>query len=139
MTTSCNGFTCDTNGKDCRTRCTSPSDCAKGFVCSSDKCIRLAGACSADGVEVVAADGSTTTCAPFRCRDGACLSACESSADCGPGTVCDLGSKACATAPPAEGDDGGCAVSGVGRSVPSSLAAFAMALAAIARRRRPRV
>jgi hypothetical protein len=75
-------------------------------------------------------------CGPFACSEalGACFTQCVASTDCAAGFVCDTASARCVAAPPEE-DGGGCVLS-PRRQLSSFFAgAFALAFAAVVRRR----
>jgi len=129
----CGGYTC-TAGK-CRSDCATNSDCAPKYLCQAGKCEPAGTSCSEDGTAVLGGDGATFACAPYRCRDGACVARCSSAVDCINDTVCDA-SGACVPRPPREGvtDDGGCA-HGASRET-SSLLALAVLLGLARLRRR---
>jgi len=99
----------------CRTRCSTNAECAAGFACSSGTCV-AAGLtiCSADGLSSIGKDGTTTSCAPYRCgKSGECVTHCTVSTDCVTGLVCD--GESCVpprepTASPTT-NNGGCSMS----------------------------
>jgi hypothetical protein len=134
----CAPFAC--KGTHCAASCASDDDCAKGNRCDvgTGTCVSR-GAC--DGAHtVVGTDGSETECAPYRCDDQGCKSACETSEDCTSQAICD--GKQCVLVPAASSDGGGCAATG-GAQRGGSGASFAglagfstMFFAAIAARRR---
>ncbi len=69
--------------------------------------------CSADGASVIETDGTSTSCTPYVCSEGACRTGCAVSSDCALGNVCDtsLGAGQCIEASQAsavQGDTGGC-------------------------------
>jgi hypothetical protein len=108
-TATCDGYACK-DGTTCRTNCTDDSHCATDFHCLRGKCAKQSGTCSADGTSVVAADGTTTSCAPYRCKDAVCQSACASTDECQAPAICDTALSTCvAEAAPDAGstDDGG--------------------------------
>jgi len=136
ITSSCEGFKCEPDGKACKTICTSADDCTTGNDCFAAKCTPKKETCSTDGASIVRTDGTTTPCAPFVCKAGACVTACGASSDCSAGLVCDVPTATCiaptAATPPTE-DDGGCAMGNRGTTAAWVLVAI---VAAMARRRR---
>jgi len=136
--TACAPFGCATDGKACATSCATLDECAPGFLCIDTKCVKPTARCSDDGVSVVDAAGRAASCAPLRCRDGACLDKCATSGDCVTGTVCD-GDGRCILAPstaPTGSDEGGCAISS--RSAGGRGVSLLVLLLVLRRRRRPR-
>jgi len=136
----CSAYACDSDTKTCKTRCAADADCAEGHACVGGACVRKTASCSEKGESVVGGDGVAKTCAPYVCRDAVCLSACESSADCAVGLLCDVGTKVCrAPEVPADPADsgGGCSASRapVGGSLWALFGAVASVLT-LARRRR---
>jgi len=108
ITSSCAGFACD--GAACKTTCASAADCVAGFVCDgAGKCTRAASVCASDGLSVISASGTSSSCAPYRCNGGKCLAECQSTADCQAGLSCDPTTHGCATVVTEEGG-GGCAM-----------------------------
>jgi hypothetical protein len=143
--TSCAGYACAADGKSCRTSCTGDADCTGTNKCQSGKCAPPpATTCSADGLSVVQADGTTKSCAPMLCRGSDCIVKCNSTDDCVTPNVCD-GAGSCVAPPSTSNDSGGCAVAGDvaargGRPWIPALASLTAisSLAARARRRRRR-
>ncbi|MGZ3421023.1 MAG: Kelch repeat-containing protein, partial [Polyangiales bacterium] len=128
--TSCSPFGCA--GTACATSCTTAGDCAAGFLCHAGSCESPKADCSPDLRSIVDGAGRSASCAPFLCRDGACLSSCTTSDDCAPGTLCNTG--ACVAAPIAAQDtSSGCAFGGRSRTA-SMLGLLAVALL-VSRRR----
>lgn len=102
----CAPYRCAADGGACATSCTDESGCAAGFECKAGACVKGSGKrCSDDGLAVVDGEGNRASCAPLRCRAGACLTACASSDDCIGGTACADG---VCVAPTAASEDGGC-------------------------------
>ena len=137
VTATCEAYTCSDDGARCRTSCAKESDCASGFYCQVDKCVKRAAACSQDNASSIPNGGTAVPCAPYRCvESGACGSSCHTSDECAAGFVCDP-SGTC-VAPPAAGDEGGCAygASSHGRRAGAGLLLVAMAISAVTRRRR---
>lgn len=132
----CGGFACDGDTR-CRTACSAPEHCQKGYVCLAGKCEPEVSRCSEDGTGVVDALGNAKSCAPLVCKGGVCLSTCTGTPDCAPGFLCDNGScvEPAKTVPPADGgteESGGCSTSHAPHGGPS----FALALVALALLRR---
>ena len=135
----CFPFVCGTDS--CLNGCSSDSDCADGNVCEGGTCV--SGNTCEDDVTVREATGGTQSCIPFRCVAGACQGFCASTDQCAPGFVCDTG-QGQGVCVPAQGtgevpeDEGGCGCAVPGQSVPGSrgLAALALAVLVVLRRRR---
>ncbi len=86
MNVSCAPYVCGESR--CLSSCQKDSDCSSGHVCQSGHCLPPPSAhCSGDST-LESADGSTQACAPFICRDGACLDACTSDSECSGGARC---------------------------------------------------
>jgi N-acetylneuraminic acid mutarotase len=133
----CATYACDTTTRACKTHCTVDGDCATGHGCVNGACVRKTASCSASGESVVSADGVESSCAPFVCRDDKCLGACETSADCAPGLLCDDATKGCkAPAAPTESNDAGGGCSAGGRGGGASWLVLALLGAALTLRRR---
>ena len=131
--TSCVPYGCTESG--CRTSCSVTEQCAAGFQCREGVCEAVRTTCSADETSVVGSDGSSSSCAPFVCRAGACIGRCESSADCSGDTVCDAEGRCVPPAPRAAIEDGGgCTTSRRGDRTVFSLLCAAL-LVALRRRR----
>lgn len=108
--------------------------------CVAGACANLTATCDASGYATVGADGVTRPCAPFACRDGACLTTCTTTAACAPGNRCNAQGRCEAASPLGEAPDpGACAASASARGHARGLVAIALALgaAALRRRRRP--
>lgn len=105
-----------------------------GQVCIDATCRAGTGArCSDDGLAFEDTSGKRTSCNAYRCRpsDGACYDKCADSSQCAPGFACD-GARCTGGG---SVDEGGCAVGhGAGSAV--ALAAVALALGVLQRRRR---
>lgn len=142
--TACTGACerCDTSGA--RGACTAVSGafnhCAPGNTCIQNECVPSAGTtCSADRLGVVDKDGKTTSCAPFVCDNsvGACLNQCTTSVECAPGTLCDVSTKQCTSAPTSADEGSGCSSTSSPRPLGSVLVlAGLVACAALGRARR---
>jgi hypothetical protein len=134
---SCAPFRCTESG--CSKTCSKDEECAGKARCIEGSCVPSpSGArCSSDGLSSIGADDVAKSCAPFRCdTDGACATRCTASSECVPGFVCDLGTGACAEAPVAESDGGGCTISSASRTSTSGLALVGALIAAGFLRRR---
>jgi hypothetical protein len=103
--TSCLPYTCEASG--CRTTCAAAEHCASGFACKSGVCEPTGTKCSDDGTTMLAANGESTSCAPYLCRAGACIGRCESTADCTGDNVCDANGQCGPRPPRTEVEDGG--------------------------------
>ncbi len=132
----CSPFMCTSQG--CLTTCIADLDCQDGAVCAGGACVAEESLCT-NLTQALGRDGTASDCSPYRCNaDGTCKLSCASVDDCALGLVCDPESMTCTAPPPAEGGEEGCACSEPGRGVSGSgapLAAIALALAALARRR----
>jgi hypothetical protein len=107
---SCNGFACEGSTR-CKTTCASASDCAPGLSCTGGKCEPDASKCSDDRREVIAPDGTRTSCGITTCKAGKCVATCTGSDDCAAGYVCNGGRCEQPAVLSDTGDDGGCAAS----------------------------
>lgn len=138
VTSLCGGFRCDDAGVACKTSCTANTDCTGSNVCTAGLCRPRAGACSTDGSSLLAADGSTKSCAPYLCSKDECQTKCASSIECSAGNVCD--GATCVPAPAASSEsDGGCSYRRSGSrpgNVPLGGLMGLVGLAALAARRR---
>ncbi len=116
----CNGFACE-GAVRCKTACAAQADCAPGFTCSGAKCKPDLDTCTADEASYVDPRGSVVSCAPIRCRAGACLPRCADSTDCLADFRCNA-DGACVPASSAAESGGGCSVGARdGGSAPPSL------------------
>lgn len=92
--TPCGGFGCSNEG--CFASCFGDAECTAEFLCLDRTCQPRNSKCSADGARAEGPDGELLeVCAPFTCRNGACLNACTSSNDCAGGKVCDTEAGSC--------------------------------------------
>lgn len=108
--TPCAPFAC-ADSSMCHARCTTETDCAPGFVCEDEQCVRpkQPPACTDDLRSLVDENGRTLPCAPYVCdlATATCKLACEAPRDCQEGWVCS--SSVCTTPPAPVQDEGGCA------------------------------
>lgn len=135
-TLDCGNYGCDTAALVCKHECGVDSDCAAGFECKDAKCVPQTSKCSSDLTEMVGTDGSKSSCAPYLCRDGVCLTDCKSSSDCQGGFLCDPSQHCVAPASGDTGSSGGCAVSQ--QTTTRSFAWILLASVVVALRRRRR-
>jgi len=162
--TACAPFACDAVGGKCKTSCLTSTDCDTSAECDSKTgtCVEKTSTCS-DDFTAKASSGATTSCIPYRCKAGACVSDCTGAMDCYTGYDCvnskcvakpsgtggsggggagaggESGAAGQSPAPPAPSveQDTGCGCSVPGRQLPSPAAALiAIAGLAAARRRR---
>jgi len=137
VTDACQGFACDPTTLACKTTCSGTADCVPGYVCEKGACKIKTASCSVDGSDLVAGDGTKSSCAPYVCSEDRCLTECATTTNCAVGFACDVATKTCVkleAAPPAE--SGGCSVSRGGSSAP---ALFLIAFATILASRRRKV
>lgn len=128
---SCNNFTCS-DDKTCRTSCTADGDCVDGFTCANGACAPKPGASvCVDDHTAADSKGNQYSCAPYKCKDGACVVKCDSIDDCESPAVCSSSGE-CAAA--AAQDSGGCNAGG--RKAPDAAPLFAALALLVARRRR---
>jgi hypothetical protein len=130
--TSCVPYACGSDGA-CVVSCASAADCASGSACRAGRCEASSAQCSPDGLGSIAADGTTTDCAPYRCVDstGGCSTSCMTSADCSLGATCTSG--VCA-APTVSNASGGCSFGTRGGT--NAVAVLALMLVVAAMRRK---
>lgn len=127
----CPGFVCHGDSTSCPTRCEADSDCADGVPCDPNTGIcRTSSACR-DGVFAVDATGASTSCAPFACAAGACLTSCRSIDDCAAPLVCAPDGQCVTPLAPAQG---GC--NGAGSADASAALLLSSVLLSLHRRRR---
>ncbi len=133
----------------CLGTCGADGQCAvaqKGTTCAPSRCVSPSSglgpaACSAEGAACPTGDSISFDCGPYACDPliGACLTTCQSSADCANGSICDTTTNICTQPPPSSGS-GGCSYGASGRDRTRSgaglLAFVAIALAAMRRRAR---
>lgn len=99
---SCAPYSCENNGKWCKTSCGADTDCAPGFLCQAGSCTSISYYC-ADNQTVVGSNGQSFNCWPFVCQAGKCKERCGSTDDCAPGTVCDFSNNNTCVVPPPPG------------------------------------
>jgi len=130
-TTDCGAYACDTARKACFVTCTATgSECAKDHKCQAGKCRPIVATCSADFSSSTAVDGTTKSCAPYKCKAGECLSSCGNSSDCAAGFACESGT--CVSTEAATESSGGCSISSSSSGNGNERRPFAVTLAAIA-------
>ncbi len=100
--TDCLRYACGADG--CLTSCAGDEDCAPGAICVDGTCVL--GCLDED--EAVDDEGNRQSCAPHRCRLGACLDRCDTPDDCVEGYLCDRHHD-CVPPPPVQLDDASCA------------------------------
>jgi MYXO-CTERM domain-containing protein len=85
----CPPYACNTTSGDCKQSCSTTADCAQGASCdtSTGKCAITAGTCI-DPFTMKSPDGQITSCAPYRCKNGACQATCATDLDCADGASC---------------------------------------------------
>jgi uncharacterized protein (TIGR03382 family) len=137
VTKTCSPYACD--GKQCRSTCRGDADCETGASCDVTAHVCIPPVCIDDHTQR-GPTGLPLDCTPFRCAKGACATRCTSSDECLSAFNCDVPSGRCVPASAAESnapDSGGCAASS-SHTGAGGLAAFGVALALVARRRRRR-
>ncbi len=132
---SCGGALCDDATGDCKLSCASKADCASGYTCRDARCVRAARTCAADGESLAAADGTSTSCAPYVCRNDTCVGECAGTQDCAAGFTCDTDRKACLATVAQEDSSGGC-VMGAPGTQPAAWCALLAGFAVLTARRR---
>ncbi|MFI5297457.1 MAG: kelch repeat-containing protein [Polyangiales bacterium] len=136
VTHDCTPFTC--GAEACRSDCRVDADCVAGLHCDAGKGQCVSGSTCVDDRTVAASDGSTQSCAPYRCAAAACIAACASSNDCLGGFVCDEATRACVTGGPSasgSASTGGCTVASTRQR--RSVVPVLLAVMMLTRRRRP--
>jgi hypothetical protein len=132
-TESCGAFACTEAGDACATSCDGVDDCAPGHACRADGQCVLVDQPECSGDTVVSPDGTTRDCAPYRCREAACLDRCTSIDDCTAPSVCDE-SGACVDPPDDPPPPDGCAAAGDDRGGRWTALVAALALLVASRR-----
>lgn len=130
-------FACDGAGTTCKSTCQSNADCSELSECRVDAngvsgCVSLRNVCLDDHTPVGIDEGKD--CGAYRCRDGACLTRCESKDDCYGDNICGF-NKICSPPPPIE--NGADCSMGRGRTT-APFIGISIALTALAFRRRGR-
>ncbi|MDI1447058.1 kelch repeat-containing protein [Polyangium sp. 6x1] len=144
----CAPYACNDVELSCETDCTSNAACAIGSTCNTEQktCVSLPTTCL-DNETLQLPDSTKQSCAPYACRNGACLATCASVDDCsGSEVICDEKTSNCMNWKSFENaqsasSSGSCAVAPPGAPAPSRAAwLFALAAASLlaARRNRPR-
>lgn len=120
----CDSAVC-TKGLCCDRRCEGAADsCA--LPASLGTCAPLQAACVGFST-LQGADGTQSSCDPYRCVAAACLKQCASSADCVGGAACDDATHACTAILREPAPSGGCALGPGRRTDAEGVAAFAAA------------
>jgi len=104
-------FACDGSGTSCGSTCKSNADCSEYSECRIDEkgvsgCVSLRNVCIDDHTPVGIAAG--TDCGAYKCRDGGCLTRCESKDDCYGDNVCSFDTGICGPPPPIQNE--GCSM-----------------------------
>jgi hypothetical protein len=100
------------------------------------KCTNKSARCGDDGVSKIDPDGTVSSCLPFACEAGACVTQCGSSEDCAPGNVCSE-AKLCVGAGGGTSSSGCCdAGGGVSTNGAGAVLALLGGVALLGRRRR---
>ncbi len=118
-----------------------------GSPCGAEDCPSGVGACTEEGTctcapETCSEDGrhlGASDCAPYRCREGSCLTACRTSTECASGFVCSVSGRC--TSPPLPPPTLGCGCAVPADHAPrfgAALAGVLLCLALRLPRRRPR-
>jgi hypothetical protein len=98
----CDPYTClqdEDHPASCRTGCNEDSECTPGNVCSPwHQCVPYVFFCVGGneyvtGETLVGTDGSSVSCAPYRCNGSICLNRCNSIAECASGYVCNFSNR----------------------------------------------
>jgi MYXO-CTERM domain-containing protein len=136
-TMKCTPYACA--GMTCATSCKSDADCDAKFTCASGTCIPRTGAvCDGDHL-LVAADGTKTDCAPYKCEGATCKAKCASIAECAYPNECAPETETCvaplAGAPPSTSSGCSCRAAGDGTRGPWPVALSMAALFAHLMRR----
>ncbi|MDI1476685.1 kelch repeat-containing protein [Polyangium sp. y55x31] len=142
----CAPYNCNAVNLSCETECTSNTSCAVGSTCNTEAktCVTLPTKCL-DSEILQLPDGNTQSCAPYACRNGACLATCASVDDCsGAEVICDEKTSNCMKWTAFEdaqsaSTSGTCTMAAPGAPAPSRAAwLFALAAASLLAARRPR-
>ncbi len=123
-TTSCSPYTCDPATLACKMSCATTADCASGLFCQGGAC--LPGTTTCDGSDVVAPDGTRTSCSPYGCANGRCATRCTSQSQCASGAVCDTKTSRCLVGSSDGEDSGGCGCAVPGRDARSQRVALGL-------------
>lgn len=140
----CGAYACSPETNECLTSCTTNADCRLGAVCNSSD---GTGACSDQGTrcdggyDVVAVDGTVSSCRGYRCVAGACQQQCGDDVDCAPSHTCIetacLATRASGPGAPSDQKDRGCVLSPAGGRGGPIFAASLLAYLLVRRRQRP--
>lgn len=132
--TSCVPYACDDTG--CKKSCATAADCADKYTCNAGKCEAITTTCSDDGLSEIAADKTTHTCAPYLCKNQQCRTRCADGTDCAPGNRCNEDGACVPSDAGGAADSGGCGVANGRAPSPALGGLAALALLALAARRR---
>jgi hypothetical protein len=130
VVTDCGDYRCASGA--CPRTCADDRACVDGLRCVNGAC---SGYCDATS-ELVVRRGSSSSCVPYRCHEGECLTSCKSGASCAYGFVCatgDDGKGRCA--PPAFETgivDPGCSLARPGAASETTGRAWCLVLGALA-------
>ncbi len=131
----CAPISCSATG--CLSSCSEDRECNDGFVCVAGGCVGEDQLCTNDSL-ALARDGSVSDCAPYKCTNEGCLTACTSKAECKSPYVCDPDAQACVLPPASTGGDAGCSVARQRSSGMVGALWLGLGLAVASRRRRRR-
>jgi hypothetical protein len=93
----CDPYGCDNQGLSCNTSCITHLDCSEGGMCNvNGKCVTRLAICK-DEFTVQAPDGTETSCAPYKCKAGACQQQCVTTQECAPDYECMDGHRCVST------------------------------------------
>lgn len=130
---------CDDAGL-CQAKKPDKTACEKDEQCFTGTCVAgLCGipgvaSCAADGVTLINANGTETSCSPYACEEAACVTSCETVSDCATPYVCGLDGQ-CVQRPDVT-IEGGCALTSSPASSGGLVGLLVLPLLAAMRRRR---
>lgn len=102
----CAPYAC--SGSGCSVTCDDDDECAPGARCDVPTRHCKADAACADDRTAVSVDGKKTSCAPFLCSDGLCITRCNATEQCVTGNVCDRTTGLCVAPEQATVESPGC-------------------------------